>query len=370
MLSSIDPNQYGFIPGSSTTFALISMLHHWLGATDGTGAAIRTAFVDFRKAFDLVDHQTLIAKLLSLEVKPTSLNWIIDFLRDRQQRVKLHGTFSTWLNVTAGVPQGTRLGPWLFLAMINDLDLPGESMLMWKFADDTTISEIVQPSNVSNLQHVVDHVNKWSHENRLQLNPRKCKEMLTCFKRSPPLFDPVEVDGLNFERVSSAKVLGITLRNDLKWNDHIEIITLKAAKRLYLLRQLKRAAVSSNDLVLFYCSVIRSVLEYSCQLFHSSLPGYLSVELERIQRRAMRIIFPNSGYIKALEEAGIPTLAGRRDLLSKNLFNDIVITKDHKLVNLLPKRSTNSHQLRNRRVFDTPVCSTNRFKNSFIIDNN
>ena len=242
-------------------------------------------------------------------------------------------------------------------------------MLMWKFADDTTISEIVQPSNVSNLQHVVDHVNEWSHENHLQLNPRKCKEMLTCFKRSPPLFDPVEVDGLTFERVSSAKVLGITLRNDLKWNDHIEIITLKAAKRLYLLRQLKRAAVSSTDLVLFYCNVIRSVLEYSCQLFHSSLPGYLSMELERIQRRAMRIIFPNSAYIKALEEAGIPTLAGRHDLLSKNLFNDIVIKKDHKLVNLLPKRSTNSHRLRNRRVFDTPVCSTNRFKNSFIIDN-
>ena len=71
------------------------------------------------------------------------------------------------------------------------------------------------------------------------------------------MFDPVEVDGLNFERVSSTKVLGITLRNDLKWNDHIEIITLKAAKRLYLLRQLKRAAVSSNDLVLFSCSVIR-----------------------------------------------------------------------------------------------------------------
>ncbi|KAL9960492.1 hypothetical protein ACROYT_G033960 [Oculina patagonica] len=313
-------------------------------ATDGTGAAIRTALVDFRKAFDLVDHQTLIAKLLSLEVKPTSLNWIIDFLRDRQQRVKLHGTFSTWLNVTAGVPQGTQLGPWLFLAMINDLDLPGESMLMWKFADDTTISEI------SNLQHAVDHVNKWSQENHLQLNPRKCKEMLTCFKRSPPLYNPVEVDGLYFERVSSAKVLGLTLRNDLKWNDHIEIITSKAAKRLYLLRQLKRAAVSSNDLVLFHCSVIRSVLEYSCQLFHSSLPGYLPEELERIQRRAMRIIFPNSGYRKALEEAGIPTLAGRRDLLSKSLFNDIVTTKKHKLVNLLPERPTNSHQLRNRRV--------------------
>ncbi len=88
-----------------------------------------------------------------------------------------------------------------------------------------------------------------------------------------------------------------------------------------------------------------------------------------IQRRAMRIISPNSGYRKALEEAGIPTLAGRRDLLSKSLFNDIVTTKKHKLVNLLPVRPTTRHQLQNRRLFDTPVCKTERFKNSFIIGN-
>ena len=96
-----------------------------------------------------------------------------------------------------------------------------------------------------------------------------------------------------FERVNSAKVLGVMIRDDFKWNDHISTITIKAAKRLYLLRQLQRAVVSSNDLVMFYCSVIRSVLEFSCQLFHSSLPNYLSDELERIQRRTMHIIFPN-----------------------------------------------------------------------------
>ncbi len=100
---------------------------------------------------------------------------------------------------------------------------------------------------------------------------------------------------------------------------------------------------AAKGLVLFYGSVIRSVTEYPCQLFHSSLPGYLLEELERIRRRAMGIISLNSGYRKALEETGIPTLAGRRDLLSKSLFNDIVTTKKHKLVNLLPERSTNSH---------------------------
>ena len=369
VLSSIDPCQYGFIPGSSTTYALISMFHHWLGATDGTGATVRTALLDYRKAFDLVDHHILTAKLLSLNVKPTAINWIIDFLRDRQQRVKLSSNcFSSLLRVPAGVPQGTRLGPWLFLVMINDLKVSsGASVAMWKFADDTTISEIVPPSKQSHLQQAVDNLNDWSRENLFQLNPIKCKEITTCFKRSPPSHAPVEVDGLKFESVTSAKVLGVTIRNDFKWNDHIEIITSKASKRLYLLRQLKRAGVSANDLVLFYCSVIRSVLDYSCQLFHHSLPKYLSDEMERIQKRAMRTVYPDLKYKDALEVADIPTLYTRRETLSRNLFKDIIDKHDHKLVNILPPRSYQKISLRKNSLFHTPVCRTERFKNSFIM---
>ena len=106
VLSHIDPGQFGFIPGSSTTFALISMFHRWLHATGGTGATVRTALLDFRKAFDLVDHNILVGKL-HLGVKPTAITWIIDFLRDRKQRVKLNGVYSEWLNVPSGVqPRG------------------------------------------------------------------------------------------------------------------------------------------------------------------------------------------------------------------------------------------------------------------------
>ena len=90
MLECMDPNQFGFIPDSCTTFALISMLHHLFEATDKTGAHVRAALLDYKKAFDLVDHNLLIAKLYSLGVKPTVANWVADFLRDRYQRVKLN----------------------------------------------------------------------------------------------------------------------------------------------------------------------------------------------------------------------------------------------------------------------------------------
>ena len=141
----------------------------------------------YRKAFDLVDHHLLIAKLFSLGVKPTIVNWIIDFLRNRQQRVKLNNNcYSSWLNVSAGVPQGTRLGPWLFLVMINDLKLPGGSFSMWKFADDTTVSEVVPSSGESSLQEAVNHISSWSHSNHFQLNPTKCKELIVCFQKIPP----------------------------------------------------------------------------------------------------------------------------------------------------------------------------------------
>ena len=201
-----------------------------------------------------------------------------------------------------------------------------------------------------------------------QLNPTKCKELVVCFKKTPSSCDPIKIDGVRFEKLSSAKVLGVTISNDLKWNDHVDTITSKAARRLYLLSQLKRAGLSSDDLLAFYYSVIRAVLEFSCQLFHRSLPKHLSDDIEPIQRRALRIIFPSLSYCEAIGKAGIPTLSERRETLSIKLFNDIVSKEHHKLANLLPPMaSSHARHLRNKRHFNTPVCRTDRFMNSFII---
>ena len=121
------------------------------------------------------------------------------------------------------------------------------------------------------------------------------------FSMYDKVFQPIVINGKNIEVVPSVKLLSLTISEDLKWKTHISGICKKVSSRLYFLRQLKRAKVPSNDLLLLYVTCILPVTEYACQVFHDSLPQYLSDELEKLQKRAFRIIFPDMHYKEVLE---------------------------------------------------------------------
>ena len=277
VLSKIDPQQFGTVPKSSTTHALISMIHSWAKSTDGNESTTRVVLFDFRKAFDLIDHHVLARKLSSYNIPRSILCWIIDFLMDRKQRVKLsRDCFLEWEDVPAGDPQGTKLGPWLFLIMINNLSVADTTL--WKYVDDTTLAESVSKNEISSR---VDELVRQSEADGFQLNECKCKELRISFSRSGSTVDHITINDKQIEVVSSAKLLGVVVSDNLRWNAHVESIYKKAATCLYLLQQLKRAKVPPKDMLLFYTTCIRPVLEYACPVFDNSLAQYLSNEMER-----------------------------------------------------------------------------------------
>lgn len=370
LLKSMDPQQYGFIPQSCTTFALLSMIHNWLKNTDGNGSTIRVCLLDYRKAFDLIDHNLLITKLSNIGISRAVINWIVSFLTQRHQRVKISADcLSTSQSIPAGIAQGTKIGPWLFLAAINDLRVSSPQIQMWKFADDTTVSEVIPKGQPSKIQQSMDEISLWSTNNLFQINGTKCKELTITFRKDDLDYDAIKIQNNEVDKTSEAKILGLTITDNLKWNSHIDEIVKKSSKRIYLLKQLKLSGVESSALIRFYCACIRSVLEYSCQVFHSSLPKYLTDDLERIQRRSLRVIYPGLSYKAALTKAELPTLEERRESLCNKLYNQIEKNNSHKLASILPpKRNVNNYySLRRSKVYHLKP-KTDRFKNSFIVN--
>ncbi len=343
--------------------ALISMLHHWVINADGNGATIRTILFDYRKAFDLIDHSILVKKLGKLNIPRSIINWIIDFLTQRKQRVKLaNSCYSEWGHVQSGVLHGTKPGPWLLILMIQDVDM--NSPYLWKFIGDSTTSEVLPKGNVSTAQHVVDHVTQWSERNRLQLHPEKCKELRISFSTNPVVLD--KDNDKEIEIVESSKLLGLTITNNLTWHAHIKEVIKKASKTLYFLVQLKRAKIPVEDLVLFHTSCVRSVMYYAIPAFYHALPQYLKNELIRVEKRAMSIVNPQMDYSATGEVLNIRPIQEHHNFLCKNLFDKVLKDSNHKLNVFLPKKHNSHHELRNGHNFDISHFSTNRTRNSFI----
>ena len=166
------------------------------------------------------------------------------------------------------------------------------------------------------------------------------------------------------ERVHVYKLLGLCINNNLTWDDHVTSICTKTAKRLHFFKLLKRAAMSTADLLRYYESVIRPVAEYACVVWHSSLTKDQSARLESIQRRALKLIYGRDNH----EMNMLPSLADRREDLAKRFFNSLLNPTNCLHYLLPPKRDINViSKLRHVKLFACPTTRTERFKNSTII---
>ena len=193
----------------------------------------------------------------------------------------------------------------------------------------------------------------------------KTKEMVFSFCRSLDLA-PITIGNKVIERVARSRLLGVTLCSDRSWNGHIDSVWSKCNQRLYLLLHLRRSGVPAADLLTIYKATARSVLEYAAPVWHSSLPEYLSKELELVQRWPLRIIFGEGSYKDHLEAAGLPTLLERRLLLCEAFYKKMN-KPDNKLHHLLPTQKEHKYSLRHpRRLPDIPG-RTKRFRNRFVL---
>ena len=259
-------SQWGFRSGRSTVTALLSVTQEWLSALE-RGQEIGAVFFDYRKAFDSVPHRPLLEKLENIGFNNHILRWITDYLTSRSQTVVVNGESSQSAPVLSGVPQGSVLGPLLFLIYINDLtDINIEDgAKITLYADDVLLFRIINsPEDFVALQEDIDKIGSWSCANFLTLNRTKCKYIIVSRKTnlSTPS-SPLLLEGHPLDQVEMFQYLGVLLSHDLTWGEHVQSTCKKARKILGLLYRRFYNNAPGNSLLQLYLSLVRPHLDYA-----------------------------------------------------------------------------------------------------------
>jgi DNA-binding transcriptional regulator of glucitol operon len=313
---NIDHNQYGNRKGVATTHYLLKLMDTLHMNADRPGHASTVVITDFSKAFDLVDHNILMQKFISMGVRPSVVTWIASFLDGRQQCVRYRGCTSEWKQLNGGVPQGTKVGPLGFVVIVNDaaIDTPFVTL---KYVDDLTLVESRSRSQSSVMQQHLDNFECWAAQNNMKLNPKKCATMKVSFLKNDQSEPPLTISNVPLQDVEVTKILGVYVSANLKWDKQVTEILKKANGRLYMLKLLKCFNLPHDDLVTVFAGFVRPLAEYAAPIWHSGLTVDQCAALERIQKRACKIIMGKeyASYDQALLDCGLDSLSQRRDQL-------------------------------------------------------
>ena len=287
----LSDNQFGFRPGYSTNTALFTITENIRKKVD-QGYVVGLVTLDLKKAFDMVSHEILLYKLKNFGFDDLSVSWFRDYLSFRKHTTNINNNLSDFCPVTCGVPQGSILGPLLFIIFINDISKVVKFSNISMYADDTCIYYASDNSNdlCSCLNEDLCKLSQWLKCNELLLNPKKCEFITFGSHRKLLSFANahIHIDGERINRVQECKYLGVILNSSLNWNAHIKFVKTKAIKSLYCLKRI-RPFITKNTAIMLYRALFQPHFDY-CSIVWFNAGKVLIKELCTLQNRALRLI--------------------------------------------------------------------------------
>jgi exonuclease III len=298
----LHPYQSGFRPNYSCQSALTHLCDTWLDAINKR-LLVGAVFLDLRKAFDLVNHNLLLAKLNSYFQNSASLSFFSSYLASRHQAVYLNGSFSSPGVVRCGVPQGSILGPILFCLFINDLplSLTQTNTILDLFADDSSLhtqGKTIE-SIENNLQTSINEIEQWCSNNHMALHPKKSKSMLIATWQKQllqPLTLNLKLGPTVIEQVHEHRVLGIVIDDELRWQSHIDFINKRISRNLFLLSKLQHY-VTIEALKSFFYAHCMTHINYASSVWCCASEIHIK-KLNALHKRGIKIIYSNSNENK------------------------------------------------------------------------
>ena len=287
----IHENQSGFRPKHSCQTALIKLVDQWMTCIDN-GDIVGTLFIDFRKAFDLVDHSILLDKLSHYKFSDSTFKLFASYIQNRYQVMDSGKELTRPANIKSGVPQGSILGPSLFLIFINDLHLYIEHCDSDYYADDATVhTRGKTKSDVeTKLQHDGNRSKQWGKQNKMNVHYDKTSCMLLGTRHSTQNSQEMNIyiDGNKIKNVTKQKLLGIYIDENLQWSDHIDYLCSTISSKISLLKQLS-LYIPVEAQKLYYQGYILPLIDYGSSTWGTTSKTNIE-RISKLQKRAARII--------------------------------------------------------------------------------